>query len=751
MWSKRLTFLFFFSISFLSISQFGFEFSDSVLVKKGTDTLNLAWSGGLSYVQFSDLDFDFDGDLDLLAFDRSSDNIRIFLQEEKNGQKYYSLKYNARNSFPNDIRYRVATVDYDNDGRKDLFTYGIGGVKVYRNVGDATNGLQWQVAKNLLYTDNWGTQLNLYVSSADIPSFVDVENDGDIDVLTYHISGEHLQYHQNQSMELYGIPDSLIFVLKNECWGGFREDLNTSTVYLNDNTLQCTTGNISGAELPENPNIPEEKKVGNTAQKHAGSTILALDIDNSGVLDLVLGDISFPNLNLLINGGTAPNTNSLMISQDNSFPSNSQPANMQIFPGAFWVDVDFDTKKDLLISPNARTSPENEKSILFYKNAGTNALPVFIFQNNDFLQNEMIEHGTGSQPVFFDFDQDGLKDLFVANFYRYIPTLNKESSVAYYKNTGSTTNPVYTFIDYNFLDLSTSSLGLKMAPTFGDLDGDGKDEMILGRDNGTLTYFKNTSTAPAVSFASPIQNYTDDAGNVISSGQASNPQLFDLNKDGILDLIVGKKTGELLYYENVGTTSNPSFHLANDTLGNIDLAITSSDGYAAPHFFRYLDTTYLFLGCADGKLHYFKDIDNHLEEGQSFTIVSNDYLGIDAGAYSSFYVEDIDNDGRLDLFVGQDLGGLYHFEANPNSQASLQEFQLPSEFSIYPNPSEGLYTIEYMNENPSGFVSIYDLTGKNVATYSIDSKKTQIDLSNCMSGIYLLITSNGITRKLVKQ
>jgi hypothetical protein len=56
-----------------------------------------------------------------------------------------------------------------------------------------------------------------------------------------------------------------------------------------------------------------------------------------------------------------------------------------------------------------------------------------------------------------------------------------------------------------------------------------------------------------------------------------------------------------------------------------------------------------------------------------------------------------------------------------------------------------------MNENHSGFVSIYDLTGKNVATYSIDSKKTQIDLSNCMSGIYLLITSNGITRKLVKQ
>ena len=101
--------------------------------------------------------------------------------------------------------------------------------------------------------------------------------------------------------------------------------------------------------------------------------------------------------------------------------------------------------------------------------------------------------------------------------------------------------------------------------------------------------------------------------------------------------------------------------------------------------------------------------------------------------------------------MGQDLGGLYHFEANPNSQANLQELQLPAELSIYPNPSEGLYTIEYMGENPSSIVSICDLTGKTVAIYSINSKKTQIDISNCKSGIYFLITSDGITRKLVKE
>ena len=73
-------------------------------------------------------------------------------------------------------------------------------IKVYKNIGDASQGLQWQLAKELLYSDYWGGQLNLYVSSSDIPAIVDVDNDGDIDVLTYHIGGERLQYHKNISI-----------------------------------------------------------------------------------------------------------------------------------------------------------------------------------------------------------------------------------------------------------------------------------------------------------------------------------------------------------------------------------------------------------------------------------------------------------------------------------------------------------------------------------------------------------------------
>ncbi|MFM7473208.1 MAG: FG-GAP repeat domain-containing protein, partial [Crocinitomicaceae bacterium] len=249
--------------------QFNFSFKDSIPVSVFGEDLQFPWAGGLNNTQFSDLDFDYDGDLDLLIFDRSSDQIRLF---ENLGNTYVPY-FNASTLFPSDIRYRLFSIDYNQDGKNDLFTYGIGGIKVYKNTGNSSTGLQWSVAKNLLYSDNWGTLLNLYVSSADIPAIVDVDNDGDIDVLTYHIGGEYLQYHKNLSQELYGHSDSLQFELRNECWGGFREDVNSNSVFLNDQTPPCQGGNVPNPEFKPNDQL----------KAHAGSTVLAFDYDGSGV------------------------------------------------------------------------------------------------------------------------------------------------------------------------------------------------------------------------------------------------------------------------------------------------------------------------------------------------------------------------------------------------------------------------------------------------------------------------------------
>lgn len=717
-------------------AQFQFNFQDSIVVKKAGVPLKMPWSGGLNYAQFSYIDYDFDGDDDLFVFDRSFDQIRIFKNEVQNGTHFYRYEPLAHLHFPSDVRYRAAIADYNNDGKGDLFTYGIGGIKVYKNVGNAVSGLQWEVAKELLYSDYDGTLLNLYVSSSDIPALVDVEKDGDLDILTYHIGGERLQYHKNQSMELYGVPDSLVFVLKNECWGGFREDLNSNSVFLNDQTAPCGSGNLSGAQKKENP----EPKA------HAGSTVLALDIDGSGVLDLIIGDVSYNNLNLLINGGTAPNTNSLMISDDVNFPSNSTPVNMAVFPAAFLVDTDFDGIKDLVVTPNAKNASENETSCMKYKNTGSNTVSNFVYSTKGFLQEDMIENGTASVPILADLTGDGLKDLFIANYYSYKQPLSKISRIAFYKNTGTSTQPIFSLVENDFLNLSTTNYGLKMVPTFGDLTGDGKPELILGLEDGSLVYFKNTSTGSTPTFAAPQLNYTDATGSIISAGQYAAPQLFDLDKDGKLDLIVGKKTGEILHYKNTGSIQSPSFTFVTDSLGKIDIATTSPDGFPIPHFFSWNDTTYLFLGGYDGKIRFYDNIDNHLTD--VFNVRSDDFLGIsnELGAYSSTYVDDIDSDGKLNLFIGQDLGGLYHLEHLQGSNLEVKENYL-NQLILYPNPvTDELTIISPVSTN----LKLYNSIGQLLSIFPINQGENTISTVDLKIGIYLLTDENGNTLRIVK-
>ncbi len=727
-------------------AQFGFEYNPSIPVQVGATTLQLPWAGGLNYAQFSDFDFDYDGDLDLFIFDRSSDNIIVFTQES-NGGAHYELAYNAQNLFPNDIRYRATLIDFDQDGKKDLFTYGIGGIKVYRNTGDATNGLQWTLFKELLYSQYPTFYTNLYVSSSDIPAIVDVDNDGDIDVLTFHIGGSHMEYHKNMSMENYGIPDSLEFVLKNECWGKFVENVNNNSLTLNDPNAPCVGGGITN---PESSLSANEKNY----EKHAGSTVLALDYDNSGVLDLIIGDVAFTNLNLLINGGTTVNSDSPMISVDNAFPSNTTPVDIQLFPASFFLDVDFDNIKDLIVCPNAKNVSFNQNSVYFYKNYGTNNQPNFIFTENNFLQKEMMEYGSGSVPVFSDFNQDGLQDMFVANFYRYKPVLQKESTIAYYQNTGTATAPIFTFIDDDIFGLSTLNYGLRTTPTFGDIDGDGDDDLFLGLEDGTLVYYENTSTGGNAIYSTPIANYQDNTGSIISTNGHCFPQLFDLDKDGLLDLILGKRSGEIMFFRNIGTVNSPSFELINPMLGNIDVATAVPDGYPSPHFFRQNDTTYLFLGSINGKLIFYDSIDTHLSPGDTFHLESNEFLNLNVGSYSSFFVNDIDGDNYLNLFVGQDLGGIYHFEVDPNSSSSLQELKQDNSFFLFPNPAENEIRIT-ANEHPFQQVTIVNALGEIVLTKEAESSSTlnlYISVENLKTGVYFVKVSfeNGVgIKKLI--
>ena len=729
--------------SFQASAQFSFEYDNSIEVIKNAQAIQMPWSGGLNTPQFSDFDFDYDGDLDLFVFDRTNDDVHVFVNDLGN----YFYEFNARIHFPVDLRYRATFIDYDNDGKKDLFTHHLNGIKVYRNVGDAVSGLQWQLVSEALQSNYWGFVNTLYVNSSDIPAIVDVDFDGDYDVLSFHVGGEYLQYHKNLSMELYGISDSLVFELKNECWGKFREDLNNSFIYLNVADAPCGSGNIPGAEIVIGNDI---KPVSVEKSLHAGSTVLALDVDNSGVLDLVIGDVSTSNLKLLINGGSAPNTNSEIIQIENDFPSNSLPAAVSIFPASYFLDVDFDGLKDLIVCPNAVGISENRQGVLFYKNTGTNNSPSFQYQQNDFLQGEMIDLGSGAIPVFFDYDQDGLMDLFVSNFQRFEALGNYRSGIAYFKNMGSTSNPEFTFIDNNFLDLE-ASFGARKIPTFGDLDNDGDMDMLIGIENGSLVFFENTSVAPNCTFNAPISNFTDNLGNPIIVNQFAAPQLIDLNTDGLLDLIIGSKTGELAFYANIGTLTAPSFQLQNTLLGGIDLSEDGSDVYSIPHFFENDDTLYLLIGSLDGAFRLYDNIESNLSTGETFHERNMEYLNLRFGGHSAFAVYDINGDENLNLFAGNELGGLFHFEHNPFSTlnvGAIDDFSVS--FQLYPVPTTESLTIA-STQQVELECSISDLSGNLVIEPHTFTTKLTIDCSKLKSGVYFVSISDRSGNKCLKR
>ena len=155
----------------------------------------------------------------------------------------------------------VLLTDYDCDGKNDIFTYSLGGMAVYLNTSNTSLEFT-QITSSVLSDYGGALPINIYISGVDIPAISDIDYDGDLDILTFQFWVVLLNI-INLSMELYGNCDSLSFQLAESCWGLFYEGLNSYV-------LNCT--NCQCPQITPN-NI-------NTKQKHAGSTILAIDIDN---------------------------------------------------------------------------------------------------------------------------------------------------------------------------------------------------------------------------------------------------------------------------------------------------------------------------------------------------------------------------------------------------------------------------------------------------------------------------------------
>ena len=683
-----------------SAQQFFHQSQDLIISKNGTNLVN-PWAGGANVPQLSAIDLNKDGILDLIIFDKNGDQINCFINNGTQGEVdyHYAPEYNAL--FP-PLEDWVLLRDYNCDGKMDIFTSENGAIRLYKNV-NSTDELSFELIGTIL-TDRGSGPTNLYVSSVDIPHIGDLDFDGDLDILTFSIIGSNVEWHKNNSIEKYGICDSLDFTLADFCWGDFSENFSDNSVTLND----CGKSQSS---------YPNEAK-------HSGSTVIALDLNNDTYFELLLGDVTFDNLVMLEN--SASTENALMVSQDVNFPSYNTSINLTKFPAAYFLDLNNDDQKDLIITPNGNNVSHNYENIWFYENDSPNDEVHLNLVQTNVLLDEMIEVGSGAHPVFFDYNKDSLMDLIVANYGYYITGGNFNSQLALYKNIGTLTEPKFEWITDDYGGLGLLNFENNIIPTFGDIDNDGDQDMLLGDSDGKLHLMKNIEINGEANFFMNSVNYFD-----IDVGSFASPFLVDLDRDGDLDLIIGSRQGQIFHYENQGDASEGDFVLINDTLGNINLTDPIyNTAYTTPTIIDSEDGYELFVGTEKGHLYHYKDLDDNLEG--SFQLVTDSMQLYSKSIKTAPALYDLNNDGWNDMLIGLYTGGVHLLFGADLNEFSTTELKIKS-LNVYPNPSKGEFTISSTKLVSS--IYVYSLSGKEVLR---NYNSSTFNLSGLTAGLYFV-------------
>ncbi len=710
--------------------------NDSIPVKINGSYITNPWAGGINFIQASEIDLNQDGIKDLFIFDRTGNKIRTFINNGTANNVDYRYAPQYESKFPN-LHDWALLRDYNCDGKEDIFSYSGGGFAVYKNTSSIANGLQFTLVTPLQYSMYYPpsvtTIYNLYISSVDIPAITDIDGDGDLDIITFGILGTYLEYHQNQSMELYGSCDSLKFQIKNNCWGFAAESPYTNIFTLHD----TCSGNIA------NPGLAIDTIAAGgvrSADRHSGSCELCLDLNGDGDKDLVVGGVSYNNLTAVTNGGSPLLAN--MTAVDPAFPSHDSSTtavNMTLFPCAYYLDVNNDGKKDLLVSPNAPNVSENFNSLIYYKNIGTSSYPVFQFQQSNLLQDNMIEVGEGAYPVLFDYDNDGLKDLFVGN-YGYFNTPNYTHQIAQFRNTGTASNPQFELITRDYANLS--SLGIaNMMPAFGDLDGDGDADMIIGGLDGKLQYFENNAPigSPA-NFVLSQANFKNSFNHPIDIGDCAAPQIVDVDNDGKNDLVIGGRNGKITYYHHtgIGTEHVPVMDSVTNYWGDVKVTQYGyTTGYSTPFVFKQSGVTKLLAGSEEGHLRLYGNIDGNLNG--SFTMLDSVYLNIYEGTRTALTGADITNDGYMDLIIGNYAGGVSYYKGC-STILSINNIDnsVHWHFDLFPNPADNTVNVKIQMDNNNAYtLDLYTIMGQLVMSQKIINNTAVLRTGNLSQGIYI--------------
>ncbi|MFO7659846.1 MAG: FG-GAP-like repeat-containing protein [Candidatus Cloacimonadaceae bacterium] len=516
---------------------------------------------GVPSLTFSQPRFtDLDGDGDFDFFLGSSNRTPLYIENTGTASHPIFTPGTDLTSGISSLDADVAVcADLDNDGDLDLVTGGFTGLHLFLNTGTTASPV---------YAEAPGYFSGILTSNFPIPDLADVDNDGDLDLVV-----------------------------------GFSEN---GSVRLFFNTGTPASGQFSQANSLE---------IGDVGL-YAYPIFCDLDADNDQ--DILVGR----------------DLHGFVYYQNNGTPSSGNwQTNSALFSGLgmqdYWnspdlVDLNNDGLFDLVFG--TASGP-----LHYYVNTGTPSNPSW--QANTALFGGVLDVGGASSPVFFDFDNDGDLDLISGS---------QLGDIKYYRNIGTPHAPAWQHDSSYFTSIDHS---IYAAVTIGDVNGDNLPDAIIGDLSGHLYYHRNTGTG-----------FVQETG-VLSSvalGGWSVPRLLDMDGDGDLDLAVGNESGMIYYYLNQGTPLVPDWVLVPNFFQSIDIGTNCSPAFGD------IDN--------DGDLDFvtgdmWGDLRCYLRQGHSWVLNNTLISGIMGDQNTAPALVDLDADGDLDLVLG-DYDGTFRYFRN---------------------------------------------------------------------------------------
>jgi len=425
--------------------------------------------------------------------------------------------------------------------------------------------------------------------------------------------------------------------------------------------------------------------------------------------------------------------------------------------GASFGDIDNDGDLDVFIS-NRDDISETDYSYLYRNDDGT-------FVNVTESAGLSLESQLSFCSAFFDYDNDGDQDIYVAN--------DKSSNInRLYQNNG----------DATFTDVSvTSGAGIgidAMSTTIGDYNNDGWFDIYVTNSPGGNHHLKNNGDGT-------FTNVADIAGTAFQS-VGWGAVFLDADNDSDLDIYVsssevGAISGRLpsAFYENQGDDTYlipTSIGFANDTRISYCNAIGDFDNDGFPDIIVMNDTENNFLWkntttnsnswlkvnlqgaisnkdgigskievLAEGKTQYRYTLNG---EGYLSQNSNTEFFGLkDATTIESVKVTWLS--GTVDVLTNVAVNQSITIVEGENT-LSTETVNL-NIFSIYPNPSNASFNIELNDFNSKEILSVYDIFGRKIKSKKLKNQKSNVNLDGFSNGVYFfnISSENGNSIKKV--